>query len=69
VVKETIDLPTLIVDTVELFNINAREAHLSINIDTSDISFNKEWHGYPGYFSQVKLLKHHLVFLYAHCLF
>jgi signal transduction histidine kinase len=51
--KETIELPSLIVDTVELFNLNAREAHLSIHVDASNISGDKRWYGHPGYLTQV----------------
>ena len=50
--KETVNLPTLIADTVDLVKIN-RQAKLSITIDTSNITGKREWHGYPGYFTQV----------------
>ena len=51
--KETVDLATLIADAVELFNINARRANISININSSHITWMKEWNGYPGYFTQI----------------
>jgi signal transduction histidine kinase len=53
--KETVDLPALLADAVELFNINARRANISIIIDSSNIIFSKEWKGYPGYFTQIIL--------------
>jgi NO-binding membrane sensor protein with MHYT domain/signal transduction histidine kinase len=51
--KETADLTKLIGDAVELFNLNARYANISINIDSSFLTFKKEWNGYPGYLTQI----------------
>ncbi len=51
--RENIELPLLIVDTVELFNLTARQAHLSIHVDASSISGDTKWYGYPGYLTQV----------------
>jgi len=53
--KESIGISTLITDILDLFKLNAREASLDIEIDTSNISGTKEWHGYSGYFTQVIL--------------
>ena len=53
--KESIGISTLITDILGLFKLNAREASLDIEIDTSNISGTKEWHGYAGYFTQVIL--------------
>jgi len=53
--KESIGISTLITDILDLFKLNAREASLDIEIDTSNISGTKEWHGYAGYFTQVIL--------------
>ncbi len=51
--KEKANLPSLVTDAVGLFRINARQAKLSINIDTSGITGNPDWFGYPGYLTQV----------------
>ncbi len=51
--KEKANLPDLVEDAVGLFRINARQAKLSIDIDTSGITGNPEWFGYPGYLTQV----------------
>jgi signal transduction histidine kinase len=53
--KEKANLPELIGDAVDLFRINAREAGLSIVIETSGLSGSPEWFGYPGYLTQVIL--------------
>jgi signal transduction histidine kinase len=50
---EKTNLPELIADAVDLFRINARQAKLSIHIDTSEVSGSPEWLGYPGYLTQV----------------
>jgi signal transduction histidine kinase len=53
--KETVNLPALLADTIELFKINAREARLTITLDSSRIKGSPDWHGYPGYLTQVIL--------------
>lgn len=53
--KEKGNLPELIGDAVALFRINARQAGLSIAIETSGLSGSPEWFGYPGYLTQVIL--------------
>jgi len=51
--KEKANLPDLMADAVGLFRINARQAKLHIDIDTSGITGKPEWFGYPGYLTQV----------------
>jgi signal transduction histidine kinase len=51
--KEKANLSDLVEDAVGLFRINARQAKLFIDIDTSGITDNPEWLGYPGYLTQV----------------
>jgi signal transduction histidine kinase len=53
--KETVDLPVLLADAVELFNINARRANITTHIDSSNLTYKKAWKGYPGYFTQIIL--------------
>jgi signal transduction histidine kinase len=53
--KETVDLPAVLVDAVELFKINARQAKLAIAIDTSGVTGKTQWVGYPGYLTQVMM--------------
>ena len=53
--KETVDLPALLADAVELFNINARRANITTHIDSSNLTYKKAWKGYPGYFTQIIL--------------
>ena len=53
--KETVDLPALLADAVELFNINARRANITTHIDSSKLTYKKDWKGYPGYFTQIIL--------------
>ena len=53
--KETVDLVKSIHDIVGLFNINARQAQLSIEIKDRLSDGNKSWVGYPGYLSQIIL--------------
>jgi signal transduction histidine kinase len=36
-----------------LFNINARHANITIHIDSSSLTCEKEWNGYPGYLTQI----------------
>lgn len=51
--KENSNLTTLVADAVALFRINARNANLSITLDTSQLIGNTDWFGYPGYLTQV----------------
>ena len=53
--KETVDLPALLADAVELFNINARRANITTHINSSNLTYKKDWKGYPGYFTQIIL--------------
>ncbi|MEM7030419.1 MAG: cyclic nucleotide-binding domain-containing protein [Chloroflexota bacterium] len=52
-VQETVELPSLITDILELFRINARQAKLQINIHDRLPEGSKTWSGYPGHLTQV----------------
>ncbi len=54
-VKEKVDLPALVEDTVGLFKINARQAQLEIDLKNSVRGEERQWNGYPGYLSQIIL--------------
>jgi signal transduction histidine kinase len=54
-VREKVDLPALVADTVALFKINARQARLKIDLRNNLRSEEREWDGYPGYLSQIIL--------------
>jgi signal transduction histidine kinase len=49
------DLRELVASTVDLFTINARQAHLSIEIDDRLPTPPTEWFGFPGHLTQVLL--------------
>ena len=49
------DLPRLVATIVDLFKVNARQAHLVIEIDDRLPDTAREWYGYPGRLSQVIL--------------
>lgn len=49
--RETVDLPELIGDIIDLFKINARTAKLRIRVH--DTLTDRSWTGYPGYLTQV----------------
>lgn len=51
--QETLNLPDLLKDAVDLFKISARQAKLDILLDVSGIEQEREWHGYPGYMTQI----------------
>lgn len=51
--KETVDLPTLLAEAVELYKINARQAKLEIVLDSTHLEGQAAWDGYPGYLTQV----------------
>lgn len=51
--RETLNLPTLIQDILELFKINARNAQLEIVVENHLPEERQDWIGYPGYFTQV----------------
>ena len=52
-IRETVDLPTLINDILELFRINARQAKLQITVNDDLLEGHKAWSGYPGHLTQV----------------
>lgn len=51
--KEKTNLVTLLQDTIDQFNVSARQANIEIHLDTSDIKMSPEWYGFPGYLSQI----------------
>lgn len=51
--RETVDLPALVLDILELFKINARRAKLEIAVNGTLPEDQKAWSGYPGYLTQV----------------
>lgn len=52
---ETVDLPNLLQDCIDLFKINARQAKLTVTLDATGLKATREWFGYPGYMTQVIL--------------
>ncbi|NLF64376.1 MAG: cyclic nucleotide-binding domain-containing protein [Chloroflexi bacterium] len=54
-VRETVDLPVLVRDGLELFRINARQSGLEINFDNQLAAGEATWQGYPGPLTQVLL--------------
>lgn len=50
---ETVTLPSLVEDIIDLFTINARLAKLSINVNNDLPSDQRIWVGYPGYLTQI----------------
>ncbi len=52
-VRETVDLPALVQDILELFKINARQAKLRIEVNDTLPDGQKGWSGYPGHLTQV----------------
>jgi signal transduction histidine kinase len=53
--QETVNLPALLKDAIDLFKISARQAKLDIRLDVSGIRQKQEWHGYPGYLTQIMM--------------
>ena len=51
--RESVKLPHLIEDILELFKLNARRANLKIEINDSLPEADKIWSGYPGLLTQV----------------
>ena len=52
-IRETVDLPTLVQDILELFRINTRRAKLRIEVNDHLPEGHKAWVGYPGHLTQV----------------
>jgi signal transduction histidine kinase len=52
-IRETVDLPALVEDILELFKINARQAKLKILVNDHLPEGNKSWVGYPGHLTQI----------------
>lgn len=53
--QDTVNLPVLLKDSIDLFKISARQAKLDIWLDVSGIRQQQEWHGYSGYMTQVMM--------------
>jgi signal transduction histidine kinase len=53
--QDTVNLPVLLKDAIDLFKISARQAKLDVRLDVSGIQLEKEWHGYPGYLTQIMM--------------
>lgn len=51
--KESVNLPELVADAVDLFRLNARRAKLSIAVDGAGLTGAPDWLGYPGLLTQV----------------
>ncbi len=52
---ETVALPELVRDSIDLFRINARQANLAIRITDALPNEQQRWTGYPGYLTQIIL--------------
>lgn len=52
--RETVRLPDLVQDVVDLYSIEARRAGMSVTV-VNDLDDAGDWDGYPGYLSQVLL--------------
>jgi signal transduction histidine kinase len=53
--KETVNLPALLKDAIELFKVSARQAKIGIHLDVSGIQQEPEWHGFPGHLTQIMM--------------
>lgn len=51
--KETVNLPYVLADAIDLFKMSAKQAKLSIELDVSGIKGSRDWLGYPGYLTQI----------------
>ncbi|MBV7328672.1 cyclic nucleotide-binding domain-containing protein [Chloroflexi bacterium TSY] len=50
---EVVDLSSLVLDILDLFKINARQARLQIEVNDTLPDDHKSWSGYPGHLTQV----------------
>jgi signal transduction histidine kinase len=53
--QDTVNLPLLLNEAIDLFKMSARQAKLEIRLDISGISRAQEWHGYSGYLTQIMM--------------
>lgn len=53
--QETVNLSGLLKDAIDLFKISARQAKLDIKLDVSAVCHEQDWHGYPGYMTQIMM--------------
>lgn len=51
--KESVNLPELVADAVDLFRLNARRAKLAIAVDGAGLTGAPDWLGHPGLLTQV----------------
>jgi PAS domain S-box-containing protein len=51
--KETANVVVLLQDAIDQFKVSAKQANIEIHLDTSGIKKGLEWHGFPGYLSQI----------------
>lgn len=51
--RETVVIGELVAEVVDLFRIQAREAHLQITVADSLPPESRSWNGFPGFFSQI----------------
>jgi signal transduction histidine kinase len=52
---ESVNLPDLLSDTIELFKISAKQAKLDIQLNVKGIQGRPEWHGYSGNITQIMM--------------
>jgi signal transduction histidine kinase len=52
-IRETVALPALVEDILELFKINARQSNLKLQVNDHLPEGNKIWAGYPGHLTQI----------------
>ncbi|WP_020564930.1 response regulator [Methylosarcina fibrata] len=53
--QQIVDLPELVKDSIDLFKLSARQAHLEVALDMSALRNGREWQGNPGHVSQILL--------------
>ncbi len=53
--KETVELPSILQEAIDLFKISARQSKIEIHLDISKIHGNTQWHGFPGHLTQIML--------------
>lgn len=53
--KETVELPALLQEAIDLFKISARQSKIAIHLDVSKIHGNSKWHGFPGHLTQIMM--------------
>ena len=51
--KETVNLPVLVKDAIDLFKISAKQSKIDIYFDATGLKNGVEWYGFPGHLTQV----------------